>query len=606
MSPVLKTFCMIASIFSAFKKECDVHLSLNISNYTYPTPRNDIDGSYRIAIFGTNDLHGAAFPLEITHPITNTTYKYGGLEYLAAYIKILREEWQERFLWLDGGDQFQGAIESKLSNGSIITDFFNHMKVDGSAIGNHEWDNGQAYLNDRLSSASWEYLAANIVKNSTNKPEFLPQTKVAKLIQVGIVKLGVIGLSTIETPFTTGGDLTDIKFVSYRETILFYSNLLKKQGAHAIILTTHVGMRCPNDIHQKMILKIRSANSEQAECSKSDEMNILLSSLEEGVVDAVVAGHIHDVAHHWVNSVPVIQNINGGYYSHVMYLTFDQTTLKLQKEKIEVEGPLPTCEKVFTHTKRCAFVNHEQALHAGELTNFSFHNRFIQRDESLEVIFQQYKEATKEYKVILAFTELVLTRGTTKENLLGNLVADGLRNKTKADIVVINDGSLRSTWFPGHILVEHVFNMFPFENSIVSFDMSGAEVRKMMTALQKGKKAFYHTAGLLQKVYTGPNELHEVKFYDGVEIREIDDEKIYKVSSNYFLLNGGDDFKDVLVFYTARNVVNYGKLRDAMIDYIKAIGQINEQDFIDPSHKRITMIARPSPQRCWSNSLLRK
>jgi 2',3'-cyclic-nucleotide 2'-phosphodiesterase (5'-nucleotidase family) len=107
------------------------------------------------------------------------------------------------------------------------------------------------FLYNRLSSASWEYLAANIVKNSTNKPEFLPQTKVAKLVTVGKVKLGIIGLSTIETPFTTGGDLTDIKFLAYRDIIINYSNLLRSEGANAIILTTHVGMRCPNDVKRK-------------------------------------------------------------------------------------------------------------------------------------------------------------------------------------------------------------------------------------------------------------------------------------------------------------------------------------------------------------------
>jgi 5'-nucleotidase len=206
MSSILKTFCLLASVFSAFKKECDVHLSLNISDYSYPTPRSDIDGSYRIALFGTNDIHGSAFPLEITHPLTNATFKYGGLEYLASYVRILREEWKERFVWLDGGDQFQGAIESKISNGSIITDFFNALQVNASAIGNHEWDYGQPYLYTRLESANWEYLAANIVKNSTNQTEFLPHTKVVKLLNVGKVKMGVNGLSTVETPFTTSGD----------------------------------------------------------------------------------------------------------------------------------------------------------------------------------------------------------------------------------------------------------------------------------------------------------------------------------------------------------------------------------------------------------------
>ena len=261
MSIAIKTLCLLASMFSLYKKECELYTALDISDYPYPTP-DQTDGSvYKIAIFGTNDIHGSAFPLEITHPTQNFTYKYGGLEYLATYIRTLRAEWQERFLWLDGGDQFQGAIESKISNGSIITDFFNTLQVNGSAIGNHEWDYGQPYLFKRLNSANWTYLAANIVNNRTNATEFLPNTKVSKLFQVGKVKIGVIGLSTVETPFTTSGDLTDIKFVNYVETIKEQSKILKQNGANAIVLTTHIGMQCNKDGNLKMILQMRDINS---------------------------------------------------------------------------------------------------------------------------------------------------------------------------------------------------------------------------------------------------------------------------------------------------------------------------------------------------------
>ena len=39
---------------------------------------------------------------------------------MGKYINLLREQWGDRFIWLDAGDQFQGAMENTLSNGSII------------------------------------------------------------------------------------------------------------------------------------------------------------------------------------------------------------------------------------------------------------------------------------------------------------------------------------------------------------------------------------------------------------------------------------------------------------------------------------------------------
>jgi hypothetical protein len=46
-------------------------------------------------------------------------YSIGGLEYLGKYASIMSEEWGERFLYFDTGDQFQGGIEGYISQGNI-------------------------------------------------------------------------------------------------------------------------------------------------------------------------------------------------------------------------------------------------------------------------------------------------------------------------------------------------------------------------------------------------------------------------------------------------------------------------------------------------------
>ena len=42
-------------------------------------------------------------------------------------------------MYFDGGDEFQGGVESsvRVSSGQIMTEFYNAIEVDGSAIGNH-------------------------------------------------------------------------------------------------------------------------------------------------------------------------------------------------------------------------------------------------------------------------------------------------------------------------------------------------------------------------------------------------------------------------------------------------------------------------------------
>jgi hypothetical protein len=52
-------------------------------------------------------------------------------------------------------------------------------------------------------------------------------------------------------------------------------------------------------------------------------MTVLIKSLPAGTVDGVIQGHRHTVVHHFIKGIPVMGNINGGYYFNVMYLTFD-------------------------------------------------------------------------------------------------------------------------------------------------------------------------------------------------------------------------------------------------------------------------------------------
>ena len=92
---------------------------IDITPYEYPSPI-ETESEYNIVIMGTNDIHGSYFPSEINLTSSNITYKSGGLQYMGKYINLLREQWGDRFIWLDAGDQFQGAMENTLSNGSII------------------------------------------------------------------------------------------------------------------------------------------------------------------------------------------------------------------------------------------------------------------------------------------------------------------------------------------------------------------------------------------------------------------------------------------------------------------------------------------------------
>jgi 2',3'-cyclic-nucleotide 2'-phosphodiesterase (5'-nucleotidase family) len=578
---------LIKFICIAFIGEsCNKYEAFDISDtYAYPTINSDNPGEYTIAIFGTNDIHGYVLPMEITHSLTNETYNYGGLQYLSNYIDILKDEWKDRFLWLDAGDQFQGGIESKLSNGTIMTEFFNKKNMDASAIGNHEFDNGMEFIYSYLGNGKFPYLAANIYNNNDGAYEFMPNTKRYKIFNVGEIKVGVIGLTTKTTLDTCANDLSDIGFNGYKKLVTGLSKELRLKGADVVILTTHIGTVCPKE--DEATLDLRFKTTKQNECRDSELKN-LIEELDDGVIDAVVGGHIHRIVHQWIKGVPVIQNINGGYYSHVMYLTFNKTTKKLVNSSIE--GPLPSCEKVFRRTKKCNWLSPDQAKADDYLVHYKFHGRLISEDNVLADLFNKWKEEIKPYKKFIAHSEIELHRSRDSETSLGNMGPDCFRRATGADFGITNTGLYRTHWYPGPIMVDSILNMFPFKNDLVTCSIKGFELKKMMEILQKGEGAYHHVSGMKMDVRLNSKNLvtGSLKMADG---RDIEDERVYSIAAlDYSILHGGEAFKEVTSWYLCKDLKNYGLISDIMIQCLKEIKIIKEETFYNPKNKRLNII----------------
>ena len=134
-------FCIISSS-NNFNLQDEI-IELKDENKSLPKP-DDKDIIY-IPIIHTNDIHGSFYPKKILLP-SGGTYSIGGLEYLGKYVSIMSEEWKDRLIYFDTGDQFQGGIEGYITQGQIMMDFFNELDVQKSVIGNHEFDYGINFL----------------------------------------------------------------------------------------------------------------------------------------------------------------------------------------------------------------------------------------------------------------------------------------------------------------------------------------------------------------------------------------------------------------------------------------------------------------------------
>lgn len=65
------------------------------------------------------------------------------------------------------------------------------------------------------------------------------------------LKVGLIGLTTVETPSTTGafaeGLFPAYQFLEYVEVVKTQSALLRANGANAVLILSHVGNDCTAD-----------------------------------------------------------------------------------------------------------------------------------------------------------------------------------------------------------------------------------------------------------------------------------------------------------------------------------------------------------------------
>ena len=423
----------IKSIFIRKMSELNGNTGLN-QHYERINPH---DKNYiYIPIVGTDDIHGTFFPRVNKIKIGNKTltYKTGGLEYIAKYINIIREEFgSNRVLYLDAGDFFQGGIESVLFDGEIMLDYFNLIGLNGSTIGNHEFDYSREWIESKIKKGKYKTLINNIMDNSSHKKygALGENQEKSHLYEVNLnngdtIKIGVIGLSfnmknDKQLPNTWGNRDTwdNITFFSYMTELISESKKLREEGANAILILSHFVLVCNQT--EAMKLDMYNKSTIQGECFRDDEDSVLyklLDNLPPGIIDGIIGGDTHMEMHHWEKNIPMMSVPKNSRYLNIMYLPFlkgNDGKYSLVNEQIKIEGPLPACEKIFKNSKNCELISSNEFEQVGELISYSWHGIKIETDEIVKPIYDKYYERFKEY----AEQKIVTFKGFNKIKVRG-------------------------------------------------------------------------------------------------------------------------------------------------------------------------------------------
>ena len=599
------------------------NLGLN-QNYSRVKP-NDKKYIY-IPIVGTDDIHGNFFP-KVNHIKVGDEeliYKTGGLEFVARYINILREEFgANRVLYFDGGDFYQGGMASVLFDGEIMQDFFNIIGLNGSTIGNHEFDYSRSWIESKISKAKYQTLVNNIQDNSTlkksgalGKNHERSHLYKIKLDNGDEIKIGVIGLTfnmknDKKMPNTWGNRNTwdNLQFFHYMTELEQESKQLRKLGASAVIALTHFGLVCNQTLAMK--LDMYNKSSIQGECFREDEDSVLyklLDNLKPGILDGIIGGDTHMEMHHWENGIPMMSVPTHARYLNIMYLPFkkdENGNYILVSDEVKIEGPLPACEKIFKNSQNCELISSKEYFEAGELINYSWHGKKIEKDKTVQPLYDKYYKKYKEY----AEQSIVTFEGFDKikvdksgDCILCNTYLDAIADIKNADFAIINRGIFPEELVPCTLTREDFYNQMPYLDKICTVNITGEELKKIVGTVQSVGKNFYPSSNLKQSLKIGQDgkkEIVNIELYVNGELKQIEDEKIYKMASSMYVLSEtsgedfakGDSYEIIHKKAIEKKITCSTKTIDTeMAEYFKGKGTIDLSKKVDPKKPRIYIV----------------
>lgn len=532
-----------------------------------PAKPPPLSGTVTLSIVGTNDLHGY---------VLGEGGK-GGLGAFAGFLANLRAARGAdggAVILVDAGDAFQGTLESNLNEGEAVTWAYGKLGYAAMAIGNHEFDYGpvgpaatpanqgddpRGALKARAATAAFPFLAANLIDSATGKPIDWPNVKPSTTLSAAGVKVGIIGVSTFDTPkVVISANFSGLEVAPLADTIAAEAKRLRDQGCIVVVVAAHAGARC-SDLEDP---------GDTTSCQVPAEIFEVARALPPGAVDVIVGGHTHAGVAHMVAGLPIIESFKYGRAFGRVDLTVDRATQRVTARKIH-----PPRDIVLPAEYEGRPVTSDPSIEEG-MGRF-LAEAAVRRGERLGVTLTSSIDAA-----VIA------------ESAEGNLIADLMRQARPADVAITNGGGLRADLPQGDLTYGQLFAAQPFDNNFAMLQITGADLRDLLRRNLEGSHGILSLSGVRASARCRERALVvEVVREDGKRIADGD---VLTVTTSDFLATGGDD-----VFSRARPKLEDGPpIREVLVDLLrKRGGTLDAAAFHDPAKPRLDYQG-PRPVRC--------
>lgn len=438
----------------------------------------------RVTILHSNDMHGDFLAEAHT---TTAGVEVGGIALLSGYLRRVREE-EDDVLYMIAGDMVQGSIIDLAYRGVSTVEILNFLAPDVVTLGNHEFDYGLQQLLWLEKLAAFPIVNANLYIKRPYKRLMKP----FEVLDRDGFKVLVIGLITDQVIDALKGDAEVGTFISLeeaRDEVGRVCNAHRDEDIPLTVLLTHIGL----------------------------ESDIKLANMLDPAwgVDMIIGGHSHTAMEKPIEVNGIVVAQTGGTTNNIgrFDLVVDEATNAIRE-----------------WTWRCVPLD----------------SRTCAPDPQLDAFINGYKsDVDSKYNRVMAHFAVEHTHPSrTVETALGNLTADAINERAKADVVLFGSGSIRSSALGPAVTLGNFMACYPYDDSIQRFTVSGASLRRafahwMRPGNRNGEGECYQVGAGVEAVY---DETRQALAALKVRGAPVDDEASYTLALANYHVQSADEF----------------------------------------------------------------
>ncbi len=214
--------------------------------------------------------------------------RMGGMDRVATVLKNIRaERGEDKVLFLDGGDTWQGSYTSLQTNGADVVEVMNALKPDAMTA-HWEFTFGSDRVKEIVESLDFAFLCGNVRDTEWDEPAF----ESTAFFEKGGVKVAVIGQAFPYTPIANPRWMfPEWSFGIREEDVQKNIDEARAAGAAVVVLLSHNGF----DVDRKLASRVTG-------------------------LDVILTGHTHDALPDMVkvgNTLLVASGSNGKFVSRL-------------------------------------------------------------------------------------------------------------------------------------------------------------------------------------------------------------------------------------------------------------------------------------------------